>query len=47
MISCCFVNLVDVKIGTEITEIQTLASSLWDVIVAVYEIIKLNIIKKK
>ena len=31
MMSCCFVTFVDVKIGTEITEIQILSSSLWDI----------------
>ena len=38
-----FKNLTDVKIGTEITAISILAGSLWDAIVAVYEIIKSKI----
>ena len=35
----CF---VDVQIGTEISQILIFESSLWDIIVTVYEIIKNN-----
>ena len=44
---CCFVTLEDVKIGTEIRGTEILSSSPWNIIVAVYENIKLKIIKTK